>query len=89
MYKLMKVVCVVTVIGCLGLMSVGCSSKKVTASSVWLDMSPELYSLTMNHGQLMNLETRVVDRYERSFHDDVNHLLLLEHPTRLHRYVAP
>ena len=84
----MKYVCAMVLVVCIGLMLAGCSSN-VTANSVRSNMSPELYSLTMNHGQLQNLEARVVDSYLRSFHDDVNHLLLLEHTTRLHRYISP
>jgi hypothetical protein len=69
----------------------GCNKgeKRVTADDVRRHMSPELQTMAMTREQHKNEIARSIDTTLRQFWDDVDMVLLLDHPIRLSRYQIP
>jgi AmiR/NasT family two-component response regulator len=70
----------------LGLMSVGCSSDKITAESVRADASPDLQSVAMNNEQLKNRTARAIDTTARQVWDDIDSIMFWDRPMRMTKY---
>jgi len=67
----------------------GCSSDRITAKSVRKNMSPELKSIASQSEERKNIHARTKDTNLRQIWDDLDHILLLDHPVRLSEYPIP
>lgn len=66
----------------------GCNNR-ITADDVRADMTPELQSVALTAEQRKNQHARAIDHTLRQWHDDWDHLLLLDRPRRLSKYPIP
>jgi len=68
---------------------VGCKSNEITAKSVRSNMSPDLESIAEMREQRKNTHARTINTNWRQLWDDLDHILLLDHPVRLSEYPIP
>ncbi len=81
-------VCVLTVMLLVGGAG-GCASDRITAKSVRKDMSPEMQSVALMREQRKNVHARTKDTTYRQIWDDLDHIFLLDRPSRLSEYPVP
>jgi hypothetical protein len=69
----------------------GCNNgpDRITGDDIRDDMSPELQTLGMTREQHKNRTARSIDTTLRQVWDDIDMILLLDRPIRLHRYQIP
>lgn len=72
----------------IGLMLVGGCSR-ITARQIRSNMTPELDSYAQSKGQSLNDHARFIDHNTRSAWNDLDRVLLLHRPIRLHPYASP
>lgn len=78
----------VSMVACL-LFGGACSRDTITASMIRQDMSPEMESMALTHGQRLNRRAKVWDVNARQIWDDIDVILLEDRPLRLSRYPVP